>query len=68
VHTISELKQGAVISDFDKLTANILEVGNELHKDSYGISRWAWLWVVAVVVGGIVVIVFWVSPASLTTS
>lgn len=39
MHTVSELKKGAVIGDFDTLIANIQQVQQELQEDAYGITR-----------------------------
>jgi hypothetical protein len=39
VHTVSELKQGAVISDFELLTSNIQDVYMDLQRDTYSMTR-----------------------------
>jgi len=40
VHTVSELKKGAIIGDFDTLIANIQQVQGNLQTDAFEINRW----------------------------
>lgn len=39
VHTVSALKQGAIISDFELLTSNIQDMYMDLQRDTYSMTR-----------------------------
>jgi hypothetical protein len=39
IHTVSELKKGAMISDFDTLVANVQNAGNLLYSDAHVTNR-----------------------------
>jgi hypothetical protein len=39
VHTVSELKKGAIIGDFELLTSNLQDMYMDLQRDTYSMTR-----------------------------